>query len=38
MQNTLVVNDESGKVDVVRSADINKPTLLSNLNIGTDSQ
>jgi hypothetical protein len=30
-----VVNAESGKVDV---ADINKPTLLSSLNIGADIQ
>ncbi|WP_041765889.1 choice-of-anchor I family protein [Psychromonas ingrahamii] len=37
-QNTFVVNAESGKVDVVRSADINKPTLLSSLNIGADIQ
>ena len=37
-QRTFVVNAESGKVDVVRSTDIKKPTLLSSLNIRADIQ
>jgi DNA-binding beta-propeller fold protein YncE len=37
-QRTFVVNAESKKIDVVRSSDIQKPTLLTSLNVGADIQ
>ncbi|MFT6925816.1 MAG: hypothetical protein ACJAZP_001408 [Psychromonas sp.] len=37
-QRTFVVNAESKKIDVVRSSDIQNPTLLTSLNVGADIQ